>query len=229
MSNIIKSFNQDDIDIYFPTYQPLDLHLLKGDDPRFIEEEKKAERVRKIGRFKQSNFPEKYYGVNLEDLDVQQKNIANPFLAKIRGNNITSLWLCGKAGTGKTCLASAICKEACFLGKSVTYIKSHIITEKLKKNQISIDSLIYELKQNDIVVIDEVGRYPLSEWESYYLFLIMDELYNKGISVIMISNLEKNKLGELLGAACVDRFKGIAHSFEFNNESYRGTKEELYV
>lgn len=202
---------------------------IKGEDREVVENEKKAERVRKIDRFKKSNFPEKYYGVNLEDLSVQQKNIARPFLTMVKENTITSLWLCGKAGTGKTCLASAICKEACFFDKSVYYIKSHIITEKLKKNQISIDSLIYELKQNDIVVIDEVGRYPLAEWESYYLFLFMDELYNKGISVIMISNLEKNKLGELLGAACVDRFRGIAHSFEFNCESYRGSKNELYV
>lgn len=223
MNNEIRPFRQEDMDKYFPPYP------LKGDDPKMIEDQEKADRVRRIERYKQSKFPEKYFGVKLEDLAVEQKNIAEPFLTMIKEGKSASLWLCGKAGTGKTCLASAISKETCILGKSVYYIKSHIIVEKLKKNQLSIDSLIYELKQHDLVVIDEVGRYPLTEWESYYLFLIMDELYNKGISVIMISNLEKNKLGELLGAACVDRFKGIAHSFEFNNASYRGTKEELYV
>lgn len=202
---------------------------IKGEDREVVENEKKAERVRRIGKFKSSHFPEKYHGVNLEDLDEKQKEVGSKFLEQIGNGKSASLWLCGKAGTGKTCLASAIAKETAILGKPVFYVKSHLLCEKLKKNQISIGELIFDLKENALVVIDEVGRYPLSEWESYYLFTIMDELYNRGRSVIMISNLEKKKLGELLGAACVDRFKGVTKSIEFNSESYRGSKNELYV
>lgn len=202
---------------------------LKGEDPNFIEEDKKAERVARISKYKNSGFPEKFHGVNIEELDEKQKEIAKGFMEKIVQGKCSSLWLCGYAGTGKSCLACAIAKETAIEGKNVKYLKSHLLIEKLKKNQIPIETVLYELKCNSLVVIDEVGRYPMPEWESYYLFLIMDELYNLGISVIMISNMDKNKLGELLGNACVDRFRGLAKSIEFSGKSYRGTENELYT
>ena len=202
---------------------------LKGEDSQLVEEEKKAERVARISKYKNSGFPEKFNGVQLDELNEKQKETANLFLEKTRSGKSSSLWLCGYAGTGKTCLASAIAKETALDGKNVKYIKSHLLIEKLKKNQIPIDNVLYELKSNSLVVIDEVGRYPVPEWESYYLFLIMDELYNLGISVIMISNMDKEKLGGLLGNACVDRFRGLAKSVEFTGKSYRGTDNELYV
>lgn len=205
------------------------VEYLKGEDPEFIENQKKEERVARISKYKNSGFPEKFHGVHLDELDVKQKETGNEFMDKIKNGKSTSLWLCGYAGTGKTCLACAIAKETALEGKNVFYVKSHLIIEKLKKNQVPIEDVLYKLKVNSLVVIDEVGRYPIPEWESYYLFLIMDELYNLGISVIMISNLEKSKLGELLGNACVDRFRGLAKSVEFSGKSYRGTDKELYT
>lgn len=203
----------------------------KGDDPQFMEDEEKALRVQRIAMFRSSSrgFPEKYHNVNIEELDEEQKKTGNEFLQNVKEKKSNSLWFCGYAGTGKTTLACAIAREFFLNGKTAKYIKSHLVVGKLKKNQETIESVIDELKSYSLIIIDEVGRYPESEWESYYLFAIIDELYNKGIFVIMISNLEKQKLGELLGAACVDRFKGIAKSVEFKNKSYRGTENELYL
>ncbi|MCQ2086641.1 MAG: ATP-binding protein [Bacilli bacterium] len=220
-----KTFTDEEIEKFFPSLK----NGLKGEDPKFIEEEKKAERVRRLGVFKNSGFPERFHGANIKDLNEKQRVVAENFLKQIEEGKSASLWFCGNAGTGKTCLASAIAKEVALSGKTVKYVKSHLLVGQLKKNQVTIENIIYELKNNYLVVIDEVGRYPEPLWESYYIFAIMDEMYSLGRAVIMISNLGKKNLGELLGAACVDRFNGVTKSVEFDGSSYRGTDNELYV
>lgn len=195
---------------------------------KWEEEENRIQVEKAVERYVNSGFPMKFKNSNIMELSEFQKKEGGEFLEKILENHRANLWLCGSAGTGKTCLACAISRELAIQGKTVVYIKSHILVGNLKKNQVAMSQTINNLKHCDLVVFDEIGRYPETEWESYFLFSVFDELYDMNKSIIAISNLPKNELGRLFGAATVDRFKGVTKTIEFTNMSYRGKENELY-
>jgi len=198
-------------------------------EKKWQEEEQRRNIEYGTNRFLNSGFPVKYRDVNIMNLSEFQRKEGSEFLEKLLSKQRAGMWLCGAAGTGKTCLASAIAKELAIQNISVSYIKSHYIVSQLKKNQITIKQVINDIQYSRLIVIDEIGRYPEKEWESYYLFTILDELYDMNKSVIAISNLPKSDLGILLGNAAADRFRGVTKTVEFTNMSYRGKANELYI
>lgn len=198
-------------------------------EKKWQEEEQRRNIEYGTNRFLNSGFPVKYRDVNIMNLSEFQRKEGSEFLEKLLSKQRAGMWLCGAAGTGKTCLASAIAKELAIQNISVSYLKSHYIVSQLKKNQITIKQVINDIQYSRLIVIDEIGRYPEKEWESYYLFTILDELYDMNKSVIAISNLPKSDLGILLGLAAVDRFRGVTKTVEFTNMSYRGKANELYI
>lgn len=171
----------------------------------------------------------KFANIKLEDLDEVQRDLAGRFLAKIEKNKGAALWLCGKPGTGKSALAAAIAKKICDQGKRVMFLKSHMLTDSVQTKRKTLKEVENSIKGNALVVFEECGRYPLAQWESYYLFELVDFLYGENTNVILTTNQSKTEFGAFVGSACMDRFKGIAESYEFTGESYRGKENELYV
>lgn len=181
------------------------------------------------GRVGAAGFPKKFRAARLADLDARQREAGESFLRRVRDKGQAFLWLCGSVGTGKSALAAAIGGRLCAEGRSVQCVQSHVLTGRIRSRSDTLSGIQTALRQNSLVVFEEVGRYPEPAWESYYLFALIDCLYGEGVSLILVSNLMKNELGAFLGAACVDRFKGIAAAREFTGASYRGSPGELYA
>ena len=158
-----------------------------------------------------------------------------PFIADVAKGKPRALWLCGCGGTGKTAVALAVLRELCRAGVSAGYFKMHRVMQDFEETKYfssrgrRMSDVMDELCRPRFRVIDEIGRYPVAEWEKFRLFDISNEVYEQGGSSIYISNLSRVELGNFLGAACVDRFRGSAMTLEFDGPSFRGDDAELYT
>ena len=133
----------------------------------------------------------------------------------------------GSQGTGKTMIKNCILKE---LGqRGVSFINTSaksIYNEWLESNgnfaKKSIKKLIEEYTSCDLLVIDELGRHKITESMKDFLFDITNFLYNEGKSLMIITNLTVDKIGNYIDR---DRLKEKCGSEEwaaFYWESYRG-------
>lgn len=209
-----------------------------------------AENLRKTREemYQKSGIAEKFLKVELSDLVVSgmaemkdskgnviaDLRFLNDFISDIADRKPRVLLLFGEYGTGKTVFASAIMHELCRHGVSSAYYKAHEVMQRLDDvkwhcSHESRQGIINEICNPRFRVIDEIGRYPDSKNEQFVLFDITNKCYEAYKSSIYISNLTRKELGEFMGGAVIDRFKGFGLTIEFSGKSFRGTEKELYT
>lgn len=209
-----------------------------------------AERLREAreNAYQKSGIGEKFLKVELSDLVesgiaemkdnegniMSDMQVFYDFINDISAGKPRALWLCGKYGTGKSVFAAAIMRELCRRGVISAYFKTHEVMQRLDdvKWHLSREtraSIIQDLCYPQFRILDEIGRYPDSKWEQFVLFDVTNKCYEAYKSSIYISNLTRKELGEFLGGAVTDRFKGFGMSIEFSGKSFRGTEKELYT
>lgn len=118
----------------------------------------------------------------------------------------------GAPGTGKTHLAVGILRHILEKGGTGYYttvmgllgrIKDTYHREATETEQQVID----HVRDVDLLVIDEVGRQLDTNYEHAQLFRILDLRYGALRPTLLVSNLSREKLGEFLGEAMVDRMR----------------------
>lgn len=171
------------------------------------------------------------FGKNAEKATMQ---LFWDYISDVAAGKSSMLWLCGYPGTGKTTIAMAVMHELCRKGISCDYFKSHKIMQKLKDSEhfsskVMPEDIIKDVCGSKFRVIDEVGRWPVPEWEKFRMFEISNELYENYKSGIFITNMRGAEFAQFIGSATTDRFRGISRILEFRGSSYRGTEKELYT
>lgn len=191
------------------------------------ENEKKLAEKEKSERLRKSGIGERYYRATLDSyecLNDGQKNALEKVKLFIKNYQEKTLWMVGKPGTGKTMLAAIICRE-CW---GSHYCKSYEIEFEFDdcrsfKAEKSRKQLINEYSEYPLLIIDEIGKFE-SKDEIKYLFMIINERYEKRKSTVLISNKTKFEMVEYLGQPTFDRFTENCMSIEFNFDSYRINK-----
>lgn len=201
-------------------------------EQKITEEEKLFMRVAyedsiKQEKYEKSGVGEKYLHKTLEDYECYDEESTRnfekvkTFISDVRDKKKKrTLWICGNSGTGKTLLASLIIRECG--GK---FVKSYQIQNELDdcrsfKARESKSDIINRYAWYDILVIDEIAKFE-SKQEIEYLFMILNERYEKMKTTIIVTNKSAKELREYLGKPIYDRFIENCISLEFNNASYR--------
>ncbi|MBQ3801407.1 MAG: ATP-binding protein [Treponema sp.] len=224
--------------------------MTSEEEVRLTEAEAGRLRGRREQNFIGSGVPRKYLGVELSEIrssglslcakDFSGKAVdlyaeADSFIADVVSGVSRALWLCGNSGTGKTTFALAIMRELCRAGVSAAYFKSHRVMQSFEETKYFSSrgrracDVMDDVCRPRFRVFDEIGRYPVAQWEKFRLFDISNEVYEAGGSSIYISNLSRDELAMFLGAASVDRFRGSSMTLEFDGRSLRGRSGELYT
>jgi DNA replication protein DnaC len=132
-------------------------------------------------------------------------------------------------GTGKTHMAIALGIAACEKGLSVRFLTVTELVLKLTEayKQGTLERLIRDLKQLDLLILDEWGYVPVDREGSQLLFRIIADSYESK-SLILTTNLEFSKWGgiftdEQMAAAMIDRLVHHGHLLLFEAKSYRMT------
>lgn len=187
------------------------------------EENKKQRLIKRAGfptyktfegySYKNVKFPPAFSREELETLGI------------ITGRK--NLVLYGPVGVGKTHMAIAFGVNACNLGyKTKFYTVTELVLKlaETRKNG-TLERLLRELKQLDLLILDEWGYVPVDKEGSQLLFRVISDSYESK-SLILTTNLEFSKWGgiftdEQMAAAMIDRLVHHGHLLLFEGKSYR--------
>lgn len=140
-----------------------------------------------------------------------------------------NLVLYGGVGTGKTHMAIALGIAACEKGLSVRFYTVTELVLKLTESYKAgtLERLVRDLKQLDLLILDEWGYVPVDREGSQLLFRVIADSYESK-SLILTTNLEFSKWGgiftdEQMAAAMIDRLVHHGHLLLFEAKSYRMT------
>lgn len=104
----------------------------------------------------------------------------------------------GEVGVGKTYLMSAITNELAKSGMSVAFVHTPTLSNDLKSmisRHESIDTLLYRLKNADVLVLDDIGSEGVSDWlRDDILLSILNYRMESNKTCFYTSNLSLDEL-----------------------------------
>ncbi len=138
-----------------------------------------------------------------------------------------NLVLYGPVGTGKTHLAIALGIQACELGFQVRFFTVTELVLRLAEAHRSgtLERLLKDIRQAQLLVLDEWGYVPVDREGSQLLFRIISDAYETR-SLVITTNLEFSRWGSVftddqMAAAMIDRLAHHGHLVVFEGTSYR--------
>lgn len=137
------------------------------------------------------------------------------------------LLLCGKPGTGKNHLATAICKQVMKSGYSVLRVKaSNFLDTFWGKGFDEREKWLMDLAKVDLLFFDEIGRSSETKNAQDAFFRIIDARYEAVLPTIIATNLNREELIDVLGEAAYDRLRqGGSVRLTLDWDSFRSSTE----
>lgn len=136
------------------------------------------------------------------------------FADKVIEGECKNVILCGSVGTGKTHLCQATIRYIIENTERFS-VKIATITEIIryyraswgKSTDYDETDAIENLSNKGLLIIDEMGVQNGSDNELNIIFEIINNRYESQLPTVIISNLDKGALVELLGQRIIDRLK----------------------
>lgn len=161
----------------------------------------------------------------------EERNLNKEMLLKLMDctfiDRAENLLIDGKIGCGKSFLASAVGRQACFMGHRVEYFSMNKFIERiaLAKLDGSLLKVINHIERNDLVIFDDFGLQPLDNNSRLALLQILEDCYQRK-SVIVTSQLPVSKWYDYineptLADAIMDRLTANAVRIELKGDSMR--------
>lgn len=133
----------------------------------------------------------------------------------------------GKTGCGKSYLACALGRQACYMGYRVEYFSMSKFIERiaLAKLDGSMLKVINHITKRDLVIFDDFGLQPLDNNSRLALLQILEDCYQRK-SVMVTSQLPISKWYDYINEptiadAIMDRLVAGAHRIELKGDSMR--------
>jgi len=186
------------------------------------ENEFKSTRITNILEF--ANIPKRYENAKPEPINDYQVKLVDKMkncFSKKQVNEMSDLLILGSVGTGKTHLSIGLINN--IIHKALIYCRYVTEFELLELyTQKKFDSF-NGFKKVDILVLDEIGKRELQDWQKIQLEELISYRYNELLPTIYISNLETDEFKQFLGDRVTDRLKDNKISrVTLNSESLRG-------
>lgn len=135
------------------------------------------------------------------------------------------LIMLGNPGTGKNHLATAICKAVQAQRFTVLRVKaSEFLDAYWAKEFAERDAWVRDLAKVHLLVLDEVGRSSSTANAQNAFFRLIDARYEAMRPTVLLSNLDRQGVIEVLGDAAYDRLtEAGAQRLTFDWQSSRAT------
>lgn len=177
------------------------------------------------------------YNTLLEDIICSaERNFTKEMLLSLSDCNFITraqnLLIDGKTGCGKSYLACALGRQACFMGYRVEYFSMNKFIEKIALAKIdgSLLKLVNHIEKNDLIIFDDFGLQPLDNNSRLALLQVLEDCYQRK-AVIVTSQLPVKKWYDYIGEptladAIMDRLTANAQRIELKGESLRRIKQK---
>ncbi len=136
----------------------------------------------------------------------------------------------GSSGCGKSYLACALGRQACYLGYRTLYWGMSRFTETVKQTKLEgiFGKFLDQLNKNHLIIIDDFGLVPIDINIKTAILQILEDRYQKK-STIITSQLPWKKWYEYLNDktmadAIMDRLSASANIIELDGPSLRPRK-----
>jgi DNA replication protein DnaC len=195
----------------------------------------RAQRVeRRRARSLSAVIPRKYRGVSFErapvtDLPAPQVQMVRHFVRDIDANLDAGrgLWFEGDVGTGKTTLAMLVSRAALDAGRSVAIYSLPRLLAEIRATfeddaEGSYVDFLDRLALVDLLHVDDVGAERSSEWVLEQLYAIVNARYEDERSMVITTNLARERLEEQIGKRTVSRLKEMCEPVPLYGEDARG-------
>lgn len=162
-------------------------------------------------------------GVSPRDNIVKIFNNCKKFCESFETEN-KSLLFYGPTGLGKTFLSSAIAKEIMDSGKSVVYVRAtrlFTIYEDYRFGRNSDRSVIDNIYNSDLLIIDDLGTEPANNNNLSFLFDVVNERIAGGKKIIINTNLGLSELTKMYSTRFTSRLYEYFNMYKFFGEDIR--------
>ena len=197
---------------------------------RLLESELSARYAREVEmKTKLAHFP---FVKTLDEFDftfqpsIQERQIRE--LATMRFvANCENVLLLGPPGVGKTHLAIALGAAAIAQSISVYFLTVADLLDMLQRDaqEDRLSRRLHTLSKPKLLILDEMGYFPLDRMAAQFLFQLVSRRYCKG-SIILTSNKSYGDWGDIfadqvLAAAILDRLLHHSTTVNIRGHSYR--------
>lgn len=210
------------------------------DEANLIETEKREAERRKerITCLTEMNIGKKFWDESFDTFDAYTPTLKRLFdicVAFANDPQGRMLLMLGKNGNGKNHLAASILYKTGGCIYSVFEIELLLKECYARKNGES--DLYKRLCDIPMLVINEIGRHKIGEWETHFLSYIINKRYENLMPTILISNAHlknncpqngcPNCFQNLLGNDVLSRIAETGEIMIFNEDDYRYRKREM--
>lgn len=183
---------------------------------------------------KKLNVPGRFKGCSFDNYKTKSNHQIE---AKKAIKKYVSTWphtggviMIGGVGTGKTHLATAMCVALCNKQVSCKITKVNRVIRDIraswsKNNNTTEAEIIRYFSRFDMLVIDEIGSQYGSDSEKIIINEIIDDRYEAGRPTVVIGNVDRSTMADLLGTRVIDRLLHGGIELIFDWESYRKQTE----
>lgn len=173
-----------------------------------------------------SNIPRRYLNAQLKAKTEEQKKLINKMMinyANKKLEDISDMLINGTIGTGKTHIALAFINK---LLEANTYCKYATEYDLLNLFFMKKYDKFNQFKQTDVLIIDELGKRDLLDWQTIQIEELLSYRYNEQLPTILITNRNKKEFKAFVGDRVVDRLKdNNAITVTLTGASLRGSSE----
>ena len=194
---------------------------------------KEKHRVEKIINKIKSIIPRKFWNLETDKLLDRYKN------------KLCSLFIHGKAGTGKTVFACSLAKEYIREGYQVKFISFPAfimdLQRKFRNNPLLLGDDVYDYAKEialypediesdpaykkepreGILIIDDLGAVKLTEFVKQITYYIINEREMRVLPTIITSNFDLNEIDEMIDPRVSSRIAGICEVLQFKGNDRR--------
>jgi len=193
------------------------------------DEYERRQAGRLLKRLKQAGFEEEKtlegfdFGFNPQIPVKRIKQLANSVYIEKKEN----IFLLGPVGVGKTHVAQALGHIACRMGYDVIFTKAANLFRYLHGGRAdqSCERRIKQYTSVDLLILDDFGLKPLTQFQSDDFYEIINERYMKKSTIFTgnrtVEDWHKLFPDPIIANSAMDRIAHNAHQITMTGESYR--------
>jgi DNA replication protein DnaC len=130
------------------------------------------------------------------------------------------LVICGTVGTGKTMLASLLCRAAISAIRSASFIRARSMLDRLKDWDTAQD-FRERVEGVSLLVLDDLGAEYKSEWSLAEIDAMISARHERRRSTVVTSNMTPVELAKCYSPRVVDRLRERGPALEISGPSWR--------